>query len=137
MKHRDTIEYILKELFTDPKTTAISDVFSSDYIAHTSKKNFTGLKVVSKWIKNLNQFLSDLRITKLEFIFEDQNTVVWKRTIKGKLKPSQNKKLPKGKSIQWEEMIVSKFKGNLIVEEWISSEFLGALLPLGNSKNLK
>ncbi|MGV3667309.1 MAG: ester cyclase [Leptospira bouyouniensis] len=131
MNHRESIEFILKELFTNPKTTAISDVFSSDYIAHTSKRNYTGIKIVSNWIKNLNQFLSDLKITKLEFIYEDPQMIVWKRTIKGKIKPNKSNKLNKGKSIKWEEMIVSKFQGNKIQEEWITSEFLGALLPLG------
>ncbi len=131
MNHKDSIEFILNELFKNPKTTAIPEVFASDYIAHTSKKTYTGIKIVSKWIKNLNKFLSETKITKLEFIYEDSNIIIWKRTIKGKIKPNQRNQLKVGKSIKWEEMIVSKFKGNLIQEEWITSEFLGALLLLG------
>ena len=131
MNHKARIELILNELFTNPKTTSIPEVFSADYIAHTSQKDYVGLKIVSRWIKNLNDFLSDLKVTKLEFIYENQDIVVWKRTIKGKIKPSKNKKLTPGKTIKWEELVVSKFQSNLIKEEWITSEFLGALLPKG------
>ncbi|GBF43386.1 snoaL-like polyketide cyclase [Leptospira ellinghausenii] len=131
MEPKEQIETILRELFSNHKTNRIPEFFASHYISHTSKKDYKGLKIVSQWIQNLNRFLSDLKLVKLEFIHETNDLVVWKRTIKGKIKPSKNKKLPVGKLIKWEEMIVSKFKGNQIVEEWISSEFLGALLPLG------
>lgn len=131
MKPKDQIETILKELFSNPKTNRIPEFFNSQYISHTSKKDYKGLKIVSQWIQNLNRFFSGLKLVKLEFIHETNDLVVWKRTIKGKIKPSKNKKIPDGKFIKWEEMIVSKFKGTQIVEEWISSEFLGALLPLG------
>ncbi|MCW7474233.1 ester cyclase [Leptospira levettii] len=127
MDHKQQITSILIELFTNPKTTKIPDYFSSNYIANTSQKTYHGLKIVSKWIKNLNQFLTDLKIEKIEFVHESKDTVVWIRTIKGKIKPTPLQNLKEGKVIKWEEMIVSKFKGSKIEEEWISSEFLGVL----------
>ncbi|MCG6147312.1 ester cyclase [Leptospira levettii] len=127
MDHKQQITSILIELFTNPKTTKIPDYFSSNYIANTSQKTYHGLKIVSKWMKNLNQFLTDLKIEKIEFVHESKDTVVWIRTIKGKIKPTPLQNLKEGKVIKWEEMIVSKFKGSKIEEEWISSEFLGVL----------
>ncbi|MCW7461084.1 ester cyclase [Leptospira limi] len=133
MSPKQQIEMILQELFSNPKSKMIPEVFASDYIAHTSKKDYVGLKIVSQWIQNLNRFLSDLKIVRLEFIYEAKDLVVWKRTILGKIKPSKKKNLPAGKLIKWDEMIISKFKGNQIVEEWITSEFLGTLLPKGKT----
>ncbi|MCW7496242.1 ester cyclase [Leptospira levettii] len=127
MDHKQQITSILIELFTNPKTTKIPDYFSSNYIANTSQKTYHGHKIVSQWIKNLNQFLTDLKIEKIEFVHESKDTVVWIRTIKGKIIPTPLQNLKEGKVIKWEEMIVSKFKGSKIEEEWISSEFLGVL----------
>lgn len=132
MDYKQQITSILIELFTNPKTTKIPDYFSTDYIANTSQKTYHGLKIVSQWMKNLNRFLTDLKIEKLEFVHESKDTVVWIRTIKGKMKATSHQNLKEGKVIKWEEMIVSKFKGSKIEEEWISSEFLGVLLSKSN-----
>ncbi|EOQ89667.1 SnoaL-like polyketide cyclase [Leptospira yanagawae serovar Saopaulo str. Sao Paulo = ATCC 700523] len=135
MDHKQRITSILHELFSNPKTKVIPEYFSSKYIAHTSKKTYNGLKIVSQWIQNLNSFLSDLKIVNLEFIHETDDTVVWKRTLKGKIKSSSLQNQNVGNIIKWEEMIVSKFNGSKIEEEWISSEFLGALLPKTKKKS--
>ncbi|MDZ4728284.1 MAG: ester cyclase [Leptospira sp.] len=128
MDNDKKIEFILRELIDKNDTSQIPNVFSKEYIVHTSKKDYHGHKIIVKWIKDLNNFFSDLKVVKIQFLVQTNEFIVWKRTIKGKIKPSKNKNLKPGKLIKWEEMIVSKFKEGLIMEEWNNSEFLGSLI---------
>jgi len=128
MENHKKIEFILRELIDKNDPSGIPTVFGESYIVHTSKKDYFGHKIIIRWIKDLNRFFSDLKVVKIQFLVQTNELVVWKRTLRGKIKPSNNKNLKSGKLIKWDEMIVSKFQNGLIVEEWNNSEFLGVLL---------
>ncbi|EMY70303.1 ester cyclase [Leptospira vanthielii] len=128
MENQKKIEFILNELIANHKTSEIPKYFSKDYVVHTSKKDYSGHKIIIKWSKDLHNFFSDLKVVKIQFLVYTDEFIVWKRTLRGKIKPSKNKNLKPGKLIKWDEMIVSKFKNGLIIEEWNNSEFLGALI---------
>ncbi|TGM52555.1 ester cyclase [Leptospira vanthielii] len=128
MENQKKIEFILNELIVNHKTSEIPKYFSNDYVVHTSKKDYSGHKIIIKWSKDLHNFFSDLKVVKIQFLVYTDEFIVWKRTLRGKIKPSKNKNLKPGKLIKWDEMIVSKFKNGLIIEEWNNSEFLGALI---------
>lgn len=128
MDNDKKIEFILRELIEKNDPSEIATVFSKNYIVHTSNKDFLGHKIILRWMKDLNQFFSNLKVVKVQFLVQTNEFVVWKRTLRGKIKPSKNKNLKPGKSIKWDEMIVSKFQDGLIIEEWNNSEFLGTLL---------
>ncbi|TGL15111.1 ester cyclase [Leptospira meyeri] len=132
IENQEKISFILKELITNHSITSIQDVFSNEYIVHTSKKDYKGHKIIIKWAKDLHNFFDNLKIVKIQFLVQTEEFIVWKRTLRGKIKPSKSKNLKIGKSIQWDEMIVSKFKNGFITEEWNNSEFLGALISKPN-----
>ncbi|EKJ87179.1 hypothetical protein [Leptospira meyeri] len=132
IENQEKILFILNELITNHNTISIKDVFSNEYIVHTSKKDYKGYKIIIKWAKDLHNFLDNLKIVKIQFLVQTEEFIVWKRTLRGKIKPSKNKNLKIDKSIQWDEMIVSKFKNGFITEEWNNSEFLGALISKPN-----
>jgi hypothetical protein len=129
MDNDQKIELILRALIEKNDLSEIPTFFSKDYLVHTSKKDYLGHKIIIRWVRDLNQFLSNLKVVKIQFIVQSDDFVVWKRTLQGKIKPSKNKNLKSGKLIKWDEMIVSKFQNGLIIEEWSNSEFLGNLLP--------
>ncbi|EMY62781.1 ester cyclase [Leptospira terpstrae] len=128
MENKKKIEYILNELISNQNTSDIPKFFSNNYVVHTSKKDYLGHKIIIKWSKDLHNFFSDLKVIKIQFLVQTDEFIVWKRTLRGKIKPSKNKNLKMGQLIKWEEMIVSRFKNGLIMEEWNNSEFLGALM---------
>ncbi|PKA13618.1 SnoaL-like polyketide cyclase [Leptospira meyeri] len=132
IENQEKISFILKELITNHNIKSIQDVFSNEYIVHTSKKDYKGHKIIIKWAKDLHKFFDNLKIFKIQFLVQTEEFIVWKRTLRGKIKPSKSKNLKIGKSIQWDEMIVSKFKNGFITEEWNNSEFLGALISKPN-----
>ncbi|MCW7457436.1 ester cyclase [Leptospira bandrabouensis] len=130
--NNEKISFVLNELITNHSTTSIQEVFSNEYIVHTSKKDYQGHKIIIKWAKDLHNFFADLKIVKIQFLVQTDEFIVWKRTLRGKIKPSKNKNLKTSKTIQWDEMIVSKFKNGFIIEEWNNSEFLGVLFSKPN-----
>lgn len=127
MTNTEKIEYILKELIEKENLSAISDFFTPNYLVHTSKKDYRGHTCIKKWVKELNNFLYDLRVVKIEFLNQNDSNVTWKRSIRGKIKPGKNKNLKEGKVLKWTEMIVSTFENGKISEEWTVSEFHGEL----------
>ncbi|MBM9498980.1 ester cyclase [Leptospira sp. 201903071] len=128
MKNTEKIEYILKELIQNNNPNSIQGAFARNYIVHTSKKDYKGHEIIKRWLRDLNKYFYDLKIVKIQFLVQTEEVVVWKRTLKGKIKPSKSNKLVPKKTIKWDEMVVSKFKDGFIIEEWNTSEFLGELL---------
>ncbi len=128
MDRKKIIEDVLFQLVEKNNDSVIPSAFLPEYKIHSSKKDYVGHLVIKRWIKDLNRYFDSLKVVKVQFLLETKDTIVWKRTIKGKPKPTEKSIRITKKTIQWEEMIVSKFKENLIQEEWITSEFLGKVL---------
>lgn len=68
MQNHEKISFILNELITNYNTSSIQEVFSNEYIVHTSKKDYQGHKIIIKWTKDLHNFLADLKIVKIQFL---------------------------------------------------------------------
>ena len=70
-----------------------------------------------------------MRVVKVEFFTEENNNIiVWQRTLKGKHINKIRGINPSKKTIKWNEMVVSRFDQNKIIEEWVVSELKGELL---------
>ncbi|MCW7488436.1 hypothetical protein [Leptospira meyeri] len=60
IENQEKILFILNELITNQNTISIKDVFSNEYIVHTSKKDYKGHKIIIKWAKDLHNFFDNL-----------------------------------------------------------------------------
>ena len=128
MNNQSKIKYALNELIKGDKFTDIGDIFSKNYLSHVGEKQYRGQAIIKKWSKELNSTFSNLKVSNLIFFTENEDTIVWQRTLKGKHTNSIKGILASGKMIQWNEIIISRFVEGKIEEEWIVSELLGKLL---------
>jgi predicted ester cyclase len=62
------------------------------------------------------------------YFMETSDTISWQRTLIGTHKNSLMGIPASLKKVQWNEMVISKFKDNKITEEWVVSELAGVLL---------
>ncbi len=128
MMHQEKIKFVLTELIEKRNLDAVEEVFSPDYTVHMSKKDYLGYNCIKKWVKDLNKYLTDLKVVNIEFLHQNDDVIVWKRQMKGRIRPSDNTSQKAGKILKWSDMIVSKFQNGKIAEEWVVSEFLGELI---------
>jgi hypothetical protein len=82
-------------------------------------RRFDSLIIVVFWFNS---------VLNIEILVEEGNTITWQRTLHGTHKANMMGIPQTGKKIKWNEMVVSRFEGDKIAEEWIVSELAGQLL---------
>ncbi len=128
MDKKELINFANKELFEKGNLEIIDDVFTKNYVAHTANKNYEGHDFIKKWFKQLRKAFLNICVEKVDFLAQENNILVWQRTLKGKHNMQMWQVKPSGKNIKWNEMVVSRFEQNKIAEEWVTSELKGELL---------
>jgi predicted ester cyclase len=128
MDKKELINFANIELFEKGNFEIISEIFATNYVVHSANKNYEGHDFIKKWFKQIHKTFSNIRVVKVEFFTEENNSIVWQRTIKGKHINKIRGINPSGKNIKWNEIVVSRFDQNKIIEEWVVSELKGELL---------
>lgn len=124
----EQLKIIAKELIEQANLDIIESEFSTDYIAHSGKKDYKGHNFLKLWTKQIHSAIQNIRLVDILILAQDEQTITWQRILTGKhisdLKgiPASNKK------VTWTEMIVSRFNKNKIIEEWVVSELAGELM---------
>ena len=59
---------------------------------------------------------------------EAGDTIAWQRTLSGTHETEMMGIPPTGQMVEWREMVVTRFAGEKIVEDWLVSELAGELL---------
>ena len=117
-----------KELFNKGNLDIIAQLFDNDYIVHSGGKDYKGHEFIKSWAKQLRSAIENIQVKKVEILVQSGNTIVWQRTLSGTHKNKFMGIRPTNKKVAWNDMAVSRFNGEKIVEEWVVSEMLGELL---------
>ena len=122
------IKYVVAELIGQGNVDIVDTAFTTDYIAHAENKTHSGRTFIKRFEKLLHTVFPDISVLEVKVLAQEDNTITWQRTLQGTHKENMMGILPSHKVIKWNEMVVSRFKGDKIAEEWIVSELLGQLL---------
>lgn len=102
--------------------------FSSDYQAHVTGKSLSGgHSVVNGFLKGIRAAFSNVEIN-IEILMEDGDRVAWKRTSVATQSGPYKGFPPSHKKIKWSDMIVTRFEGGLIAEDWLLTDLAEQLL---------
>ena len=107
---------------------AVEKFFTANYVAHAGDKDYQGHDFIKHFDKQIRTALPDISVLKVEFLINAGNTIAWQRTLHGTHKANMMGIPPSEKKIIWNEMVVSRFEGDKIAEEWVVSELAGQLL---------
>ncbi len=122
------IKYAVEQLIGQGNIDIVDVIFASDYIAHAENEEHKGQEFIKRFSKLLQISIPDICVLKVESRFEENNTISWQRTLQGTHKENMMGIPASNKKVKWNEMIVSRFEGDKIAEEWIVSELMGQLL---------
>jgi predicted ester cyclase len=116
------------EILGQGNIDAADEVFTSGYLAHGGGKDFTGLAFIRQWIGQLRAAIEKMQVVDVTIFAESGDTVAWQRTLRGVHTANLMGVPASGKTVEWREMLVSRFEGAKIAEEWVVSELAGELL---------
>ena len=127
-KGKELLEYAAKELIQNHNTKVVEECFDKDYVAHAGNRSYRGHAFIKRYAKELNRALSKLKVINISVLAEDTHSITWQRTLTGTHVTDMRGIPASQQRIKWSEMVVSRFKDNRIVEEWVVSELMGQLL---------
>lgn len=133
MKKDKQIFYVAEQLFELGNLEIVESVFASDYVVHDGDKTHKGQKFIKRFIGQLRTAIPDLKISHIEFLSQTEDIITWQRTFSGTHKSNLYGIPATMKKVSWNEIVVTRFQGETIIEEWIVSN-LGFHLLLKQSR---
>ncbi|MBK6979904.1 MAG: ester cyclase [Cytophagaceae bacterium] len=118
----DRLKQITDQLLSQGNSDIIDSAFSESYVAHSGDKNHKGHAFIKQFIKQLRTAIPDLKIVKIEVLAQSENLITWQRTLSGTHKAALKGIPASHKKIKWYEMVVTRFEGDKIAEEWLISD---------------
>ncbi len=126
--NEERIRFANDEIIGNGNLGIVDEIFASDYVTHGGGKDYKGQEFVRRFIGQLRSAIPDIRILGIEFLVQTGDTIVWQRTLSGTHKASMMGISPTGKKVEWRDMMVTRFDGEKIAEEWMVSDIVGQLL---------
>ena len=126
--YEEVIKYGNDELFEKGNLDVVAEIFSTNYVVHSSGKDYKGHNFIKQIIGQIRSAISDIRVVAVEFYMQSGNTIGWQRTLSGMHKADMMGIPPTGHKVVWIEMMISRFDSGKIAEEWMVSELAGELL---------
>lgn len=121
MNKENQIKYISKQLFEEGNIEIIDSFFTENYLAHDGEKKHSGHKFVKNFIKKIQSAINNLKIVKIEILSQTDNTLTWQRTFRGIHRFDMQGIPASNRNVKWNEMVVTRFEGEKIAEEWVVS----------------
>jgi predicted ester cyclase len=128
MNKEERIRFATEQLLGQGHLDAVDRFFSADYSAHAGDKDYHGHDFVKRFATQLRSVMPDLQVLEIKILAQEGRTITWQRTLRGSHKADLMGIPPSGKKVTWIEMVVTRFEGEEIVEEWVVSELAGKLL---------
>jgi len=122
------LEYIAEQLFVQGNIEIVDTVFHEKYVAHEGDKSYSGQKFVKQYIRKLRLAIPDIKIRKIEFLSQTENSISWKRSFSGTHKAALQGIPASMKKVKWNEIVVTHFEGERIAEEWLVSNLAFQLM---------
>ncbi len=127
-KNEEQIKCANDELIGKGNFGLVEEIFSADYVAHAGGKDFTGHEFIKRFIRQLRSAIPDIRVEKIEFHMNVGDMITWQRTLSGTHQADLMGIPAIGQKVEWRDMLVTRFDGGKIAEEWSVSELAGELL---------
>ncbi|HAA17795.1 MAG TPA: hypothetical protein DCR93_10955 [Cytophagales bacterium] len=128
MEKEDIIHQANEQLIHQGELSAIGVFFAEDYQAHAEGKTHQGHAFLTRFTKQLRTALPDIKVVKVEVLSADEDKVTFHRTLQGTHQKTLRGIPASQKKVTWHELVVSRFDGDKIAEEWLVSNLAGQLM---------
>lgn len=115
-------------LITDGNLAALGEFFTPDYIVHLTNQDLTGGHgTIRKFLGMIQPAFGKIQM-EVEILVEGKDRVAWQRTLRGIHRAACKGFPATGRQIVWRDMVTSRFRDNLIAEEWVITDLAERLL---------
>ena len=128
MNKESLIKEANEQLLALGNLEAVEKFFMPDYIGHAEDKEYKGHAFIKQFIRILRKAIPDITILDVAVLVDAGNAVAWQRTLYGTHQADMLGIPPSNKKVKWNEMLVSRFEGDKISEEWAVSDLAAQLL---------
>ncbi len=125
--NEERVRFANDEILGKGNLDVVDEIFATDYVVHAGGKDHKGLQFVRRFVKLLRSAIPDLRVVEVAVLIQAGDTIAWQRTLSGKNEAEMMGIPPTGQKVKWREMMVTRFDGEKIAEEWMVSELAGEL----------
>ena len=115
-------------LIENGNSDAIASYFASDYVAHITDQDVAGGHKRIRGMLGMYQRAFPSPKVEVEILLEASDRVSWQRTIRAKQEGAFKGFPASGRDIVWRDVVTSRFRDGLIVEEWVISDLAEQLL---------
>ena len=122
------IRFANDEILGKGNLAVVDKVFAADYVLHAAGKDHKGLGFVRRFVAQLRSAIPDLRVVEIAILTQSGDTIVWQRTLIGTHEAELKGIPPSRQKVEWRDMVVTRFDGEKIAEDWGVSELAGQLL---------
>ena len=125
-------EAIIREaneaLITRGEVDKVSQYFTTGYVAHEEGREHSEHEYIERFITIIRNPIPDVTVSEVQILMNDRDKVAWRREANGTHTHDLLGIPPTGRQAHWEDLIVSRFEGNKIAEEWGVSDLAGRLM---------
>ncbi len=125
--NEERVRFANDEILGQGNLGDVDKIFATDYVVHAVDKDYTGLEFVRIFNKLLRSAIPDLRVVEVAVLTQAGDTIAWQRTLSGTNEAEMMGIPPTGGKVKWREILVTRFDGEKIAEEWMVSELAGEL----------
>ncbi len=126
--NEERVRFANDEILGKGNLGAVDEIFATDYVVHAGGKDHKGLGFVRRFAKLLRSAIPDLRVVEVAVLIQAGDTIAWQRTLSGTHEAEMGGIPPSGQKVKWRDMMVTRFDGEKIAEEWTVSELAGELV---------
>ena len=123
----DRVRAVNNALLNSGQTEVIPDSFAADYVVHLADRDLQGHAFVAAFVDQLRSAFPDVEV-EIDVLVSDGERVAWRRRYRGTQSAPFRGFPASGKRLEWQDMVVSRFKDGLIVEEWATTDLAEHLL---------
>ena len=105
----------------------IPEFIADSYVAHAGAQSVSGREVVHNFISALRTAFPDLEV-ETKVLAVDGEMVSWVRTHRGTHEAAFMGVPATGAELTWQSVVVTRYEGGLVVEEWGASTIGNVLL---------
>ena len=125
----ERVRWANDEIINKRNLGIVRELFSADYVLHAGGEDFRGQQFIEGFITALTAAFPDLRV-EVAPLAAHGDTITWLRTNRGTHRGNFTGVAPSGRNLTWRDMVVTRFAGGKVAEEWAGSDLSAQLLAL-------
>ncbi len=125
--NEERVRFANDEILGKGNLDVVDEIFATDYVVHAGGKDHKGPEFVRRFAKLLCSAIPDLRVVEVAVLIQAGDTIAWQRTFSGTHEAEMGGIPPTGQKVKWRDIVVSRFDGEKIAEDWGVSELAGEL----------